>query len=218
MYLFINFQCPGGMHKLKFKFKPGTMPRFGPEYTTCIGGCDAIFNDIMEIRLCNVRRTERPNDSGYSSNQSSQRSLMASQNNQNSQRNTIPTNRTNISRAASQVRPDLPSQNAISRPQSRPVENARIQNGWSNQTRTNQNTQSQALRNNQTSGPRNVGMGAYSSNNVLNNSMNQNWGNVDDGSTILCHCHDNAVLLTVRKDGPNQGILDRILFTIHQYY
>lgn len=195
------------MHKLKFKFKPGTMPRFAPEYTTCIGGCDEIFNDQMDINERNVRKTTRPNDSGYSSNQSvnsTQRSTIM-QNNPSNQRN-ANTNSSGSSRAASQVRPNQAAQNGISRPQTRPAETARNQNNWSSQTRTNQNPPSQNSRNNQASKPANIGMVASTSDATFNNSTNQNWGNVDGGSTILCNCHDNAILLTVRKEGPNQGI------------
>ncbi|XP_051170961.1 DNA topoisomerase 3-alpha isoform X2 [Leptopilina boulardi] len=179
-------QCPGGMHKLKFKFKPGAMPRFGVEYTTCIGGCDEIFNDSMDIKLNNVRNTGRSNDSGYQSSNSTQRS---SQSNSSSQRNNNATSSTNNSRSMSQARQQQSQGNSNNTVQFRQPENTRQQNGWSRQN--NQETRT------------NVGM--VTSNANSNSNISQNWGSVDDGSAILCNCHNPAIQLTVRKDGPNIG-------------
>lgn len=180
------------MHKLKFKFKPGAMPRFGVEYTTCIGGCDEIFNDSMDIKLNNVRNTGRSNDSGYQSSNSTQRS---SQSNSSSQRNNNATSSTNNSRSMSQARQQQSQGNSNNTVQFRQPENTRQQNGWSRQN--NQETRT------------NVGM--VTSNANSNSNISQNWGSVDDGSAILCNCHNPAIQLTVRKDGPNIGILKILL-------
>ena len=192
------------MHKLKFKFKPGTMPRFAPEYITCIGGCDEIFNDQMEINAQNVRRTAHANDSGYSSIQSASNTQRSNTAVPSNQRNPNTNSITGNSRVVSQVRPNPAAQNVNSRPPTRAAETVGNQNGRSGQTRTNQNPQSQNIRNNPAARPANVGMVASSSNSAWNSS-NQNWGNIDSGTAILCNCHDTAMLLTVRKEGPNQG-------------
>ena len=31
------------------------------------------------------------------------------------------------------------------------------------------------------------------------------WGNIDDDAIIMCNCHENAIRLTVKKEGPNHG-------------
>lgn len=192
------------MHKLKFKFKPGMMPRFGIEYTTCIGGCDEIFNDNMDIKLNNVRKTGRPNDSGYSSNHSLNSTQRSSQNTAPSQRNNNTNNSTNNSRSMSQ--PGTNQGNSNNANQFKKPDNTRLQNGWSSQNN----------RNNQESRT-NVGMVSSNVNSNSNNSGSNNWGHVDDGSPMLCNCHSTAVRLTVRKEGPNQGTIEFQLFGSVQY-
>lgn len=182
-------QCPGGMHKLKFKFKSGAMPRYGLEYTTCIGGCDEIFNDNMEIKLNSVRNTGRPNDSGYSSNnQSSHSTQRSNQINSASQGNNSTNSNTNNSRFMSQPRSN---------------QNNAAQNRQTNNTRQQNARPSQSNRNNQETRT-NVGMVTSNANSNLNNTTTT-WGNIDDSSSILCNCHSPAVQFTVRKEGPNQG-------------
>lgn len=178
------------MHKLKFKFKSGAMPRYGLEYTTCIGGCDEIFNDNMEIKLNSVRNTGRPNDSGYSSNnQSSHSTQRSNQINSASQGNNSTNSNTNNSRFMSQPRSN---------------QNNAAQNRQTNNTRQQNARPSQSNRNNQETRT-NVGMVTSNANSNLNNTTTT-WGNIDDSSSILCNCHSPAVQFTVRKEGPNQGI------------
>ncbi|XP_012287249.1 DNA topoisomerase 3-alpha isoform X2 [Orussus abietinus] len=82
-------QCPGNLPILRFKLKRGALPLFGIEHETCIGGCDEEFNQVMEIRVDNVRRVQGTNDTGYTSfHRSSVRSS------DTSQRNNTPSGRT----------------------------------------------------------------------------------------------------------------------------
>ncbi|XP_033340128.2 topoisomerase 3-alpha isoform X4 [Megalopta genalis] len=68
-------QCAGNMRKLKFKLTRNAFPLFGTTYTTCIGGCDSSFNEIMNIKDENVMHVRQTtNDSGYSSTFSGSRS------------------------------------------------------------------------------------------------------------------------------------------------
>lgn len=41
------------------------------------------------------------------------------------------------------------------------------------------------------------------SHNATNRSST--WGNIDNDAEIMCNCHQNAIQLTVRKEGPNKG-------------
>ncbi|XP_067213930.1 DNA topoisomerase 3-alpha isoform X3 [Linepithema humile] len=43
------------------------------------------------------------------------------------------------------------------------------------------------------------------SHNATNRSST--WGNIDNDAEIMCNCHQNAIQLTVRKEGPNKGRL-----------
>lgn len=47
----------------------------------------------------------------------------------------------------------------------------------------------------------------FQSDNRTNPNDIVSWGNIDNDAEIMCQCHQQAILLTVRKDGPNQGKL-----------
>ncbi|XP_076641227.1 topoisomerase 3-alpha isoform X2 [Halictus rubicundus] len=72
-------QCAGNMRKLKFKLTKNAFPLFGTTYTTCIGGCDPSFNEVMNIKDGNVKHVRQTiNDSGYSSTFGGSRSSVVS--------------------------------------------------------------------------------------------------------------------------------------------
>ncbi|XP_072168327.1 DNA topoisomerase 3-alpha-like [Diadema setosum] len=48
---------PGPVHKIKFKFKRGAVPPMMPqEYKGCIGGCDSTLKDVLDLNLSYLRR------------------------------------------------------------------------------------------------------------------------------------------------------------------
>ncbi|KAK2586300.1 hypothetical protein KPH14_001550 [Odynerus spinipes] len=177
-------ECSGNMHKMKFKLARSMLPFFGSIYTTCIGGCDPNFNDTMNIKDENVKRISRVADSGYESTN----------------------NR-------------LVSNQAFSRTQMRDntgqsISNSRTNTQRSNFTAGNENSSRNSGTNNS---KRNITSTKKKSNTLSSNqaaSVNNNhsyandtvtWGNIDNDAEIMCQCHELAIKLTVRKNGPNQG-------------
>uniref|UniRef100_A0A8C2SVL8 DNA topoisomerase n=1 Tax=Coturnix japonica TaxID=93934 RepID=A0A8C2SVL8_COTJA len=113
---------PHPVHRLKFKFKRGSVPPTMPlEFVGCIGGCDQMLKELLDLRY---------------SNRSSQSGQSASQ-----QANHLQVNNS-LNRANSENRAPRPAPSAAP----------------------------------------------------------------DDGNNaVVCNCGNEATLLTVRKEGPNQG-------------
>lgn len=65
------------------------------------------------------------------------------------------------------------------------------------------NIGSTKMENNADNFNRTIGFG----NNHTNTNDIVSWGNIDNDAEIMCQCHQHAIQLTVRKDGPNQGKL-----------
>ncbi|CAD1480133.1 unnamed protein product [Heterotrigona itama] len=179
-------ECPGNIRKLKFKFLRNAFPIYGTDYTTCIGGCDSMFNEALSIKNENIKSLTPANDSGYRSmfdgvivsNSSSIRSS-----------GTHPfsntENKKNLSNASiGFVRNQNNNRN---RKESRNIQQQNISktNTWHN---NNINTSNDDLR-------------------LSGNEQTKIWGNIDDNAIIMCKCHENAIQLTVRKEGPNHGRL-----------
>jgi len=40
------------------------------------------------------------------------------------------------------------------------------------------------------------------------------WGNIDNDAEIMCNCHKTAIQLTVKKEGPNKGKSEIVIFVI----
>ncbi|XP_034948825.1 DNA topoisomerase 3-alpha isoform X2 [Chelonus insularis] len=207
--------CPGDMKKLKFKMRPNSFPIFGTSYEACIGGCDSVFNDMMNINLENVRRSNR--DSGYSSTQSS----LSSQN----------------SRATQSSQP-RPSGSTSNRGGSGGAYGGASGSSRGRGSGTSRGGASGGLgmvtsSNIRPSAPSTHGRGGNSSSRGQNNTKrsndywpeefrepkrpkvvtrpvqnsdreNVNITNFND-SEFMCNCQEPAILLTVRKEGPNKG-------------
>lgn len=180
-------QCPDNiLKKLKFKFVRNAYPHLGPSYTTCIGGCDNTFNETIGIISHTVRRGQNvSNDSGFQSGNASRH---------NSTQGSI-----------------RPTQNQTNRqqPPSAPWSQGNQNQNW-NQNRNNDFSSSGSSYGTQNrpgnarpQGNSNFKAGASSATSSGNATFS--WANNEDHGEIMCHCHQLAKELTVRKEGPNQG-------------
>ncbi|XP_076233663.1 topoisomerase 3-alpha isoform X2 [Calliopsis andreniformis] len=186
--------CSGNMHKLKFKLSRNAFPIYGTTYTTCIGGCDPSFNEVMNVRNENIKKVNQGNDTGYSSTFDGSRSVSS-----NSlpvrngfQQSHITGNRTNS------------SQNNTS------VGLVRTQNSTRNNTnRSRNNTNKKRITTENDDAWIDTSSFSSSSNEFRSPRIEQSktWGDIDNDAVIMCRCHETAIQLTVRKDGPNQGRL-----------
>ncbi|XP_014209436.1 DNA topoisomerase 3-alpha [Copidosoma floridanum] len=205
-------QCPDNiLKKIKLKLTRNAFPVFGTSYTSCVGGCDEMFNNLLGIRPQTVRRARDLPDSGYESNAtrsaSNSRPTSANSNNMPSH----PSSRSNSSNRSTNFNNNnshnnnptptstprqqnwindfssLPRSGGNSSGNSRPNNS----NGWTN-TWNNQNTNTW-----------NASGSAGGSNKNFNTNFN---GTCEpESDEIMCNCHQVAKQLTVRKEGPNQG-------------
>ncbi|XP_047360172.1 DNA topoisomerase 3-alpha isoform X1 [Vespa velutina] len=67
--------------------------------------------------------------------------------------------------------------------------------------RRKDNIASTKMKNNADNFNQTIGFGS----NHTNTNDIVSWGNIDNDAEIMCQCHQHAIQLTVRKDGPNQG-------------
>ncbi|XP_062914842.1 DNA topoisomerase 3-alpha isoform X1 [Mobula hypostoma] len=126
---------PHPVHRLKFKFKRGSVPPLVPlEFVGCIGGCDEMLREILDLR--------------YLHGASHSNSQTANQSSQN--------------RTENQLRDRVHSRN-----------------------------------NNPDLAVPTVSMGRVSR--TVQSVL------ASDDNVVVCNCGQSALLLTVRKDGPNQG-------------
>ncbi|XP_021266705.1 DNA topoisomerase 3-alpha isoform X2 [Numida meleagris] len=133
---------PHPVHRLKFKFKRGSVPPMMPlEFVGCIGGCDQMLKELLDLRYSNG--SSQPGQSG--SQQANQMQVNNSLNRANSEKLHVG-GTTNVAAG------HLLSLNSRRAP--RPAPSA----------------------------------------------------DPDDGNNaVVCNCGNEAMLLTVRKEGPNQG-------------
>ncbi|KAK1129739.1 hypothetical protein K0M31_019453 [Melipona bicolor] len=181
-------ECPGNIRELKFKFLRNAFPIYGTDYTTCIGGCDSMFNEALNIKNENIKNLTPVNDSGYRStfdgvivpNSSSIRNSGAPPFSNTENKNNLSRNNATIGFVRNQ-------NNDRNREESRNIQQQNISknNTWNN---TNINTSLDNLR-------------------LSGNEESKIWGNIDNSAIIMCKCHENAIQLTVRKEGPNHGRL-----------
>ncbi|VDI07427.1 DNA topoisomerase III [Mytilus galloprovincialis] len=195
---------PNEVKNIKFKFKRGSVPPMVPtEYTGCIGGCDEMLNEALNlsanrpVRPSNVS-TQRPSnntslntsipDSGYGSSGpsrsfSTQSSSLQTQNSyqrNTNQRQPFQQNNSPFQRAQNQNKNDSFSvPNRFSSPS---INNPR---GSENQNRGDN--------------PRVPLLPVQ----PFNRSAAS--GQSDGSNSVVCNCGEDGVLLTVRKEGPNTG-------------
>ncbi|XP_069123502.1 DNA topoisomerase 3-alpha-like [Argopecten irradians] len=182
-------QTCAGVRLIKFKFKRGSVPPMMPtEYCGCIGGCDEMLAETLNLHR-NMGSSQRPaslsnqtnlSDSGigstYNSQASDRTNTRPTQSTQSNNRTTQSNNRSSSSR----------------------------QNTTTNSNNTNRNLHTN----------NNTGYGVQGGNSrvplVSVSPFNRNTpgpaaGGGGDGNAIVCSCGEDALLLTVRKEGPNTG-------------
>ncbi|KOC68743.1 DNA topoisomerase 3-alpha [Habropoda laboriosa] len=181
-------QCPGNVRKLKFKLPRNAFPIYGTSYTTCIGGCDSMFNELLNVKSESIKSQSGRSDSGY-------RSMLDG------------------TTSTAVLNPPLIKNNDAPRPSSDvrstvPVGVVRNPNSNRN-NRGGSSNKGNAKRGNHLKNDRNNGESVNSSELRLlrNEENNRTWGNIDNDNTITCKCNENAIELRVRKEGPNHGRL-----------
>ncbi|XP_048349631.1 DNA topoisomerase 3-alpha isoform X2 [Sphaerodactylus townsendi] len=134
-----NVCRPHPVHRLKLKFKKGSLPALTPlEFVGCIGGCDEMLREILDLRYLQGPARPQP--------------------------------------PADQPADPLQTGYSLNRPPARQDHHVQL--------------------------PANVPTGPP----ALPARVAQNQTRQPDAdNTIVCNCGKPAVLLTVRKDGPNQG-------------
>lgn len=181
------------------------IPLYGTSYTTCIS-CDTTFNETLNIKQDCIRQTERANTvhnntrnaSSFTSTSStsqshiSQRQQFVSNDTRSVQSNNIDSIGTfGISERRAQnhsfnvSRPNRPN---IVRESATVSNNRENSTSWINTHNLNNSSDQPAARN---------------SRNMDNKTSA--WGNIDNNAEIMCKCHETAIQLTVRKEGPNKG-------------
>ncbi|XP_031833068.1 topoisomerase 3-alpha isoform X2 [Nomia melanderi] len=188
-------ECAGNMRKLKFKLTQNAFPFYGTSYTTCIGGCDPSFNELLSIKTENLKCVRPTNDSGYNSIFNGSRSTVvsnsASVRNSGSQQSRVR-NATNLSGNNTSIGL-VRTQNSNQRDANRSRKNNR------NVKKQNESKDSDTWID-----TRNFRSSSNESRQPRVEQTNA-WGEIDSNAVIVCRCNENAIQLTVRKEGPNQG-------------
>lgn len=189
------------MRKLKFKLSRNAYPLYGTSYTTCIGGCDPMFNELLNIKNENIKGVSQRNESGYYTMPDEPRSAIilnstvVRSGSSNSRSGGNKTNLSNTSTSVGLVRSQSSNRNTTSR---------------SNTTRVKKQTAPKSNTSNFDS--------SFVNPRSAENEPGRTWGHIDNDAVIMCNCHENAIQLTVRKEGPNQGTDDSLFpFVLFRY-
>ncbi|KAJ8319013.1 hypothetical protein KUTeg_004104 [Tegillarca granosa] len=182
-------QCQS--RQIKFKFKKGHVPPMMPlEYTGCIGGCDDLLSEALGLNR---------QKSGFSS---SQRPRQVTNNSQNTPANNSYNSRSNSSDNNRQMTV------GANRNQSSNYHTASSHNNSGNMYQGFQNSfnspNSVQNRSRGQSSPR-VPLMSVEPFNRGSDSTGGDSGRGGDENAIVCNCGDDAIQLTVRKEGPNTG-------------
>ncbi|XP_071536469.1 DNA topoisomerase 3-alpha isoform X2 [Panulirus ornatus] len=215
-------QCNGSPKKLLFKFRPRSyVPYLPDEYEACLGGCDQHFLDTLDIRSLSIyttavtggqgtghssqdRNLDTSSDSGYSSMQmpiipnTNQRRIIFGQQNISNSNTGIAGNMDRNNRSSTIWN----ASNSDSRHQSSSrscVAPNRGHDSYGNAF-LNSSVASNSLVNNLDSG--------FSAFGSSHSQFRPSWNgttNDDRENAIVCNCNEDAIMLTVRKEGPNTG-------------
>lgn len=177
------------------------LPLYGTSYTTCIG-CDNAFNEILNIKQDCIRQTERANivhnntrntssftsTSSSTSQYTSQQQQSVSNNIRSVQSNNIDSIGTNRRQAQNSFNVSQPNRPNTIRESTTISNNRENSTSWINTHNFNSLSDQSAPRN-----ARNI------------DNKTSVWGNIDNNAEIMCNCHEIAIQLTVKKEGPNKG-------------
>lgn len=213
------------MRKLKFKLVRNVIPLYGTSYTTCIG-CDFAFNEMLNIKEDCIRQTGRSNYTVHNNTSSSTLTSNTSQNSaatigRSTQRQQLVPS-SNISGA----RP-VQANNTVTSS----ISDRRARNHSSNVSKSSRlstvNRNTTITDNRENTNPWDNAndwenkSDQTTSRNSRDTANRTNWGDIDGNAEIMCNCHETAIQLTVRKEGPNKGniydqrsFLNNIFFTV----
>ncbi|GAB1611339.1 DNA topoisomerase 3-alpha-like, partial [Argonauta hians] len=219
---------PGSVHQLKFKFRPGSVPPMIPtDYVGCIGGCDSFLVELLEIpshgRSTNYGSNDTSTfggDSGYGSEGGSSNTSATFGNSRNWNQSSSSSN-SGGGGGGGRSRGRGGSSSSSSRGGGRGGSSSSNSSGgggggggsydnW-NSTRNHHHHQPPsrptATSTTTTATGRNPGLltSRTGSNYNNNNSSSSRGIGQSEASTVMCNCNLEAVLLTVRKEGPNTG-------------
>ncbi|XP_032669264.1 DNA topoisomerase 3-alpha isoform X2 [Odontomachus brunneus] len=191
-------QCTENVRKLKFKLVRNVIPLYGTSYTTCIG-CDSTFNELLNIREDCIRQTGRSNYTVHSNTSSSTFTSSTSRSSAatigSTQRHQSVPNFSSTRRVQTNNNENSSTSRGHARNHSTVNRDTTISNNGGN-IDLRHNTNRLDNRSNQTA-----------SRNFRNTANRANWGDIDSNTEIMCNCHETAIQLTVRKEGPNKGRL-----------
>nr|XP_003702899.2 PREDICTED: DNA topoisomerase 3-alpha isoform X3 [Megachile rotundata] len=187
-------QCSGNRHKLKFKLSRNAFPLYGTSYTTCIGGCDPMFNEALNIKNESVKAISQRNESGYYTMSEESRSSVVSNS------TVVRYNETGHSRGAGNKTNLFQNNTSIGL-----VRNQSSNRSTTSRSKGNTRAKNQSTAKNNTYDSTNNSNPPTVGTTVLSNESTRTWGHIDDDSVIVCKCNETAMKLTVRKEGPNQG-------------
>lgn len=189
------------------------IPLYGTSYTTCIG-CDITFSEMLNIKKDCIRQTGRVNYTGHNNNTrdtSSSTSTSSTFQSQNTQQQPVSSN-TGFIRSNNNVGLIRPSSTS-----GRHVQSQHFNVSQSNRSNTDRrpNTDRSTISDNTETDTSWINSGDFNSSRNRSdqsassnaNNVTNTWGNIDNNSEIMCHCHEIAIQLTVKKEGPNKGNL-----------
>ncbi|KAL6262200.1 hypothetical protein P5V15_007297 [Pogonomyrmex californicus] len=205
-------QCTENMRKLKFKLVRNVIPLYGTSYTTCIG-CDTTFNEMLNIKEDCIKQSGRTNYMAHNNTRDTLSSTFTSSTSQSrstqqqpiSSGSTRPVQSNNIgligtsgfsARSTQSQNSNISQPNRSNRPNIADRSTA-ISNNRGNSTSW--------INSNDFSNTENRSGQSTSRNSHNTNNKTNLWG--DDNAEIMCHCHEMAIQLTVKKEGPNKGRL-----------
>eukprot|EP00795_Rhopilema_esculentum_P009199 gene9199-16873_t len=196
---------PSPVHKIEFEFKRGSVPPMMPlNYVSCLGGCDKELLDLIDVRDASSARPaqqqtfDRPNNLGgrgrgrdeptrgsHNTNRGARGRSMGGNGAAGGSRQSDPSRGRGSTRGAgSSTNPQGSGRAGVAR-------------GGSTAGRFGDGNDTGFSNNSSYDGRR----GNTGSDNGLGFNSRQTPGD----SSVVCDCENVALLLTVRKDGPNQG-------------
>ncbi|XP_064601607.1 DNA topoisomerase 3-alpha-like [Liolophura sinensis] len=195
---------PGPVHLIKFKFKRGSVaPMLPNEYVGCIGGCDQMLTETLNIKPFRPSSTSQSGTSSVRPTQSSSQSTLRTSQGVTPRGSNHVVNNGGVrefTSSASSNFGDSGYGNSFGLTQSLSYSCMDISNSTS--FRTPQTARANMPGGSSTSGHRDNTRSPLSE---MNGSLNSTHNMTSGGSQIVCNCGEDAVLLTVRKEGPNTG-------------
>lgn len=189
---------------MKFTLVRNLLPLYGTLYTTCIG-CDTTFNEILNIKQDCIRQTERANivhnnirnTSSFTSTSSTSQSYISQQQSVSNNIRSVQSNNNvdsigtfdiNGRQTQNSFNVSQPNRPNVVRGSTTISNNRENSTSWINTHNFNSLSDQSTPRN-----ARNI------------DNKTSVWDNIDNNAEIMCNCHEIAIQLTVKKEGPNKG-------------